>query len=233
MAALIGVFGCNGTKDAEKELFGKITGVGADVFEISAEFDSDNSGSPVLNLNQEIIGIASYARTSGNYAGKAGTRFEDKTRYFCYRLSDNHWQPVNWKRFNKEYGHVYQDNSIFIAGIFDMLSDWSDAPMERIDIRESQSKTLIVWAESHNELIDRRPSKKKRAFASEYSDSLTSLSEDCASRARQMRLLADQRGLTGFLRKEFEKMADRLERHAMDIDQYGDKLAARNFFYFK
>ncbi len=48
-----------------------------------------------------------------------------------------------------------------------------------------------------------------------------------------MRMLSKQSDLTGFLRLEFERFADRLDDAAKQIDRYGDKLSTYNYFHFE
>ena len=211
MDAPIGVFGSNNSDEAAKELYGKVTGVGAEIVEVSADFASENSGSPVLNLNQEVVGIASHIRTSGDYAGKAGTRFENKTRHFCYRLGGVHWKAVDWKRYNEKYGNPYLRNRMFTDGIIELFTNWGDTPMERVSIKENPEKSLISWSKSHNETIGKHRSGPKKRFASEYSKSLKKLSESCSSRAQTIRMYSEQRELTGFLREEFDSQASTLD----------------------
>ena len=87
MGAPLAVFGNSEGGGVATELYGKVTGVGADLVEVSADFVSGNSGSPVLNLDKEVIGIASYVRYSAPSKMKEGTQFENKVRRFCYRLT--------------------------------------------------------------------------------------------------------------------------------------------------
>jgi S1-C subfamily serine protease len=64
MDAPIALFGNSDGAGVATELYGRINGIGGELIEVSADFVSGNSGSPVLNLDQEVIGIASYVRFS-------------------------------------------------------------------------------------------------------------------------------------------------------------------------
>jgi hypothetical protein len=245
MDAPIGVFGNSDGGGVATELYGKITGVGGELVEVSADFVSGNSGSPVLNLEQEVIGIASYVRYSDNSKMKEGTRFENQTRRFCYRLTDVQWKAVNWKKYNDKYGKLYKENEILIDSIFEIANLWYEDPFSKVTADEHPDMGLRKWSTSHNHMVNRivRMRDKGRAtphqldntnkqIRKDLGDSAEDLSTVCRGRARQMRLLAAQRELTDFLHKEFEGFAYRLDYAAKQIERYGDKLSAFNFFHF-
>jgi len=223
MDAAIGVFGSNNSDEAEKELYGQVTGVGAEIAEVSAEFISGNSGSPVLNIDQKVLGIASYVRESNTHAMKEGTKFENRTRRFCYRLAGNQWKPVNWKKYNEKYGNSYHQNRMFTDGIIELFINWGDTPMERVSIKENPEQSLISWTKSHNAIIGKHRSGPKKRFASKYSESLKQLSESCSSRARKIRMFSEQRELTGFLREEFDGQASTLDYAAKILARIGNR----------
>ncbi|RLA42373.1 MAG: hypothetical protein DRQ97_14090 [Gammaproteobacteria bacterium] len=210
MDSPVGVFGNSDTDEVATKLYGTVTGVGAEIVEVSADFVSGNSGSPVLNIDQEVLGIASYVRKSDTHAMKEGTKFENRTRRFCYRLTGNQWKPVNWKQYNDKYGRFYYQNTLFTDGVIEVLTNWGDTPRDRISISENPEKSLVSWTKSHNELIEKY-SHKTRIFASEYSGSLKKLSESCSSRARQTRLFSEQRELTEYLREELDSQSVTLD----------------------
>ena len=238
--APIGVFGNSEGGGVTTELYGKITSVGSDRIEVSADFVSGNSGSPVLGLDQKAMGIATYIRYFTN------DEVGNKTRRFCYRLTGDQWKPVNWKKYNEKYGKLYCDYEQLIESIINVTDIWNEEPYARMTADDHPDAGLRKWSAEHNRVINRimRLSDKKRCFQHELDntnkrikqdmhDSAEALSAVCRNRARQMRLLSKQRELTGFLHKQFEGFADRLDKTATEIDRYGDKLSTRNFFYFK
>lgn len=238
--APVGVFGNSEGGGVATELYGKVTSVGTEIIDVSADIVSGNSGSPVLNLDQEAIGIASYVQWSNNDKGGS------KTRHFCYRLTGNQWKPVNWKKYNDKYGKLYRDNELLINSIVDVFDIWYDDPFNRMTADSHPDSGLRKWSTAHNHIINRimRLSDKgscsqheldntNKRIQQDLADSAEALSAVCRGRSRQMRLLSTQRELTGFLRNEFEDLADRLDYAAIRIDLYGDKLATINYFHFE
>ncbi len=138
MGAPIAVFGSNQSQKEETALYGTITGVGADIVEISAEFNEGNGGAAVLNANQEVIGIASHVTESYNHAMKKGTQFENKTRRFCYRLDRIQWKRVNWKQYNKKYGAIYFEGKAASDQIIRTLNRWADAPAGQLRSKNTE-----------------------------------------------------------------------------------------------
>jgi hypothetical protein len=246
MGIPVGVFGNSEGSGVATELYGETTGVGADVVEVSAEFVKGNSGSPVLNLEQQVVGIASYVKYSRKKKDTEGTKFEKLTRRFCYRLTDTQWKTVNWKQYNKKYGRLYRANDQLIDSIFDIIKQWYDSPFARVSIHDHPDYDLNKWSTAHNHMVNRivRLSDKGRATPHELNntnkqirkdvrDSAEALAAVCRSRARNMQMLATQKDLTEFLRQQFEDYASGLEYAAQSIDRYGDKLSDIHFFRFK
>ncbi|VGO16108.1 Putative serine protease HtrA [Pontiella desulfatans] len=217
----VAVFGNSEGAGVGTELFGVVNGLGAELVETSAEFVSGNSGSPILNLSQEVLGIASYVRVSRNHAMKEGTKFENQTRRFCYRLSGVEWKSVRWTHYNKQYGKLYRQSEMLYNGIFEIIKNWSESPLAKVSIEDNPERSLHSWAKSHNEVISRfdRSSAHKRQLMTEYAESLKKLSGVCRGRARQISMFSEQRELTGFLREEFEKQSGSLDYAAQWIDQ--------------
>ncbi len=235
----IGVFGNSEGGGVATELYGKVTSVGADVVEVSADFVSGNSGSPVLDLNQEVFGIASYVESYSD--DEDGS----KTRRFCYRLTGNRWKSVNWKKYNTKYGKLYRDNEQLIDSIFEIANIWYDDPFIRMTADNHPESGLRKWSIEHNRVINRimrmsdqgtatphQLENTNKRIRQDMGDSAEALSAVCRKRARQMRMLSQQRELTDFLREEFESFATRLEYAAGRIDRYGKHLSNYNFFHF-
>lgn len=246
MDSPIAVFGNSEGAGVATELYGRINGIGAEVIEVSADFVSGNSGSPVLDLNQKIVGIASYVKYSRPSEMKEGTKFENRTRRFCYRLTGTEWMSVNWKKYNETYGGLYRSTEELIDSIVEVIGKWADDPFGKLTVQNHPDRDLNKWSEAHNLMVNRiiRLNDQGRATQHELDntnkqirkdiqDSAESLSHVCKKRAKQTALFATQRGLTEFLRKEFEGYALSLEYIAKNIDEYGDNLSTINYFSFR
>ena len=224
MGIPLGVFGNSEGAGVATELFGEVTGIGVDLVEVSAEFVSGNSGSPVLDKNQEVIGIASYVRVfwePGEDQEEEDDEPKSKTRRFCYRLTNLEWKPVKWKDYNNRYGKLYRNSETMSANVFNIVSIWSDSPLEKIPDNNDMAQDLADWARRHNDIIDRyqRRQFRKKNFLNAYSESLGILSKACRDRSRRASMFAKQRELSGFLREEFEK-------HSYSLEYAGNLLQA-------
>ncbi|MCK5844067.1 MAG: trypsin-like peptidase domain-containing protein, partial [Victivallales bacterium] len=226
MGIPLGVFGNSEGAGVATELFGEVTGLGVDLVEVNAEFVSGNSGSPVLDANQKVIGIASFVQVSWlpddeekedkkteNEDENEDAEPESKTRRFCYRLTDLEWQPVKWKEYNNKYGKLYHSTQTTSANVFDILSIWSDSPLNKIPVTDDMASDLTKWIKRHNDIIGRyeRRQYTKSSFLNAYSESLETLSKTCNDRSRRIRMFSSQRDLTEFLRDEFKRSASSLE----------------------
>lgn len=240
IGAPIAVFGNSEGGGVATELYGNITGVGSEIIEVSADVVSGNSGSPVLNLDREVIGIVSYV--SWNNDDDDGS----ETRRFCYRLTGGQWDAVKWSKYNDKYGKLHSENEAMVQSIFDIVHSWFSSPYSRMSTEGMRDLSLQKWATSHNHMINRirRMSEQKTAtqreldqvnkrIQNEMRDSAEALSSVCRDRARQMRFLATQKELTGYLQNEFINFAERLEGSANGIERYGNELADKDYFYFK
>jgi hypothetical protein len=245
MGAPLAVFGNSEGGGVATELYGKVTGVGSDLVEVSAEFVSGNSGSPVLNLDKEVIGIASYVRYSTPSKMKEGTQFENKVRRFCYRLNNLRWARVNWKKYNGEYGKVYRETEALVDAVLSVVNGWYEDPFGPVS-EEHSDYDLQKWSNEHNRMVSRivRLSDKGRATPSELNntnrqirndigDSAEALSDFCKRRASYVEFTTQKRDLTGFLRDEFEGSVYSLKYAADAIDYFGTKLATIDYFHFK
>lgn len=218
LGSRVGVFGNSEGAGVATELFGTVKDLGIDVVEVSAEFVSGNSGSPVLDRNRQVIGIATFVRVIYEPKEKIKAdakeeskddeeNYETKTRRFCYRLTDLEWKPVNWKSYNGKYGDLYLSSERIAANVFALLNIWSSAPTKKIALDDDMPSDLANWVKRHNGILSLRGG----GFYSAYANSMDQLAETCKTRARRIRMFSTQRELTEFLRVELENNARALE----------------------
>ena len=237
----VAVFGNSEGGGVATELYGEVVGGDADLVEISARIVPGNSGSPVLNLDREVLGIASYGIHLDN--DKNGS----KTRRFCYRLDGGHWSSVNWKRYNAKYGKQLREAERLLDSVLELIEIWHNVPYSRIPSHHFSTPGLCSWVRQHNNMIDtmmelideeggvtpRRLKHVNDQVKGNIRDGARTLAFQCRGHVRQMRRFSKQKGNTKFLHDKFEYLAEEFEAAAQEAERYGAKLAKHDYFHFK
>lgn len=244
MDAPVGVFGNSDGGGVATELYGTVTSVGSELVEVSADFVSGNSGSPVLNLDQEVIGIASFVRFSTDQKTKDEEEAKTITRRFCYRLDGVRWKAVNWKKYNEKYCAAYLKNNETIDEIFDLIWRWFNNTYTKVPTENLPDSGLQKWAKNHNQVVSRierisgeritqhQLDNTNKQIRKDLIDSANALSDVCTSRSRKMRFLSEQKELSGFLRNEFLRLSTRLDNASELLDSFAKELESSNYFRF-
>jgi len=234
MGIPLAVFGNSEGGGVATELYGNVTGLGADLVEVSAEFVSGNSGSPVLTLDKEVIGIASYVRYSEPSTMKEGTKFENKVRRFCYRLTDINWFPVNWRYYNSKYGKPYLEVQNTMDSLGAIIGDWFEDPFTRVSTGNHPDMSLNRWAANHNKMMDRVTAINRKGYVTrsqlnKIRDEVQASAHDLSAIAKRlsmdMKEKSEDTALTGFLHDEFEGYAYGLQMASDVLDEAGQWLA--------
>ncbi len=240
----VGVFGNSEGGGVVTELYGKIETMGGDSIEVTAPFVTGNSGSPVLNAQQEVVGIASHVK----YSTKKGDDGESttKTRRFCHRLGGDKWMAVNWKKHNKRYGKVYIENQHVVDPIFEAVYEWIDNPYSAVFYRGPKDPTIREWLDAQDQVVERLAGYRKldrvtqskldsmnRHVQREVLASSEKLAAICDRYARRMQLLKSHKDPTGFLQEEFESYSDRFEWASIYLGIVGKRYSRENYYSFK
>ncbi len=204
----IAVFGNSEGAGVATELYGKTTGVGADVLEVSAEFVKGNSGSPLLNTDGEVLGIASYVMFSPARRDTEGTKFESQTRRFCYKITGADWQEVNWRKFNRDYGEPYAESVRFVEDVQSLLSGMNQYPPQVVNAAAISDSLLQKWPVGYNEALKNI---RKSQGVHDYQNSMEELGSLCQKHAWRLRTRIKQRKFGGFVLSDLETKADYLE----------------------
>ncbi len=234
--APLAVFGNSEGGGVATELYGKVTGVTSDLVEVSAEFVSGNSGSPVLNAEKEVIGIASYVQFSSpseDSDEKDKSRFESKVRRFCYRLTNVEWFPVNWRPYNDKYGKPYVLTQSTFESVVAIINGCIEDPLERVPSDGYRDIGLTSWSTTHNKMVDRLNIIRKQGFTqtqwkklrNEYYDSAHGLANIAHRHAMKLAGESDDAALSGFLKAELDSYAYNLEYASRVIDYVGKTVA--------
>lgn len=95
------VYVCGNSSGANvvTEIYGKVVGVGPSEIEVDAKFVPGNSGSPMLDENNEVIGVATYATREKPTWITENTRFSD-VRRFGLRMTVDDWVNVTPKQIS-------------------------------------------------------------------------------------------------------------------------------------
>ena len=113
--APVTVLGNSAGAGAVTRLEGAVLAIGPVVLEVSAPFVSGNSGSPVLDAQGEVLGVATFVTKPGATVTNwitAGTPF-DKPRRFATRLAGVTWVPVTPRQLY-EQSTILRDFDVFL-----------------------------------------------------------------------------------------------------------------------
>jgi len=93
---------------------GTLKGVGPEEIEIDCDMVSGNSGGPVVDENQNVIGVSTYVRFGNPDISTEGTRYRD-VRRFALRLNGSlKWSPVaeQWRRYSETGQQIAKAESL-------------------------------------------------------------------------------------------------------------------------
>jgi|BioPla2DNA2_1021312.scaffolds.fasta_scaffold10132_2 S1-C subfamily serine protease len=128
----ISVVGDSGGEGVFTELRGNILGVGPDKLEVSADFISGNSGSPILSANRKVLGVATYvlSRTAAPEFVTTGTRFE-KARRFGMRYDPNsQWNAISVSELLRQQA-VLTEVENYLINVLSVMFCWvGDASLQ-------------------------------------------------------------------------------------------------------
>ena len=241
----VAVFGNSGGGGVFTAIYGKVLGTGPDRIEVSAKFVPGNSGSPVINKEGKVLGIATYATMKAKKADWTvqGTRFCD-VRRFAFKTDKNvKWVPTNWAAYKKINSLIEADKKS-LQNVFDAAAEWVRKPYDKIS-RECKQMDLKIWLANHNKSAAKLAKAKAKGYASDgkmralnkmakaqIAKDYKALSGICSRRGAAIRRRLQKYGknLTPYIRKEMESNAKMFDAMAKEILQYGKELQTKNAF---
>jgi hypothetical protein len=188
----------------------------------------------VLTVDREVIGIASYISISVPSEEEDESRFENKIRRFCYRLTDIEWMPVNWRFFNEKYGKPYLVAQNTIEKVGAIIDGWYEDPFGRVPSENYPDISLVSWSTTHNKMVDRvneiiKKNQLTRTQQSKLRDEVYKSAHTLANYTHRLALemeeQSEEQALSGFLHEEFESYAYGLEYASQVLDYVGKKVA--------
>jgi hypothetical protein len=239
----IAVFGNSGGGGVFTSIYGRVVGVGPDRLEVSAKFIPGNSGSPVLNKDKKVVGIATYAtqrRAKADWTVK-GTRFS-QVRRFAFKVDASvKWVPMQWASYQKMASHIADDKKS-MKDVFDVAVKWVQAPYDKMT-KDCSEMDLKMWVKNHNKFA----AKLDRAIAKGYASdakmkainkvskaqtikNYKSLSSICSRRAMGIKRNVQKYGkaLTPYLKEAMLSNAKQFESMAKEIEAYGKNISNKD-----
>ena len=101
----VSVLGNSGGDRVIAPIAGKLLGIGPDRVEVSAEFVTGNSGSPIVHVKSgKVIAIATYATVRRIDSITGRPKEPPEVKRFGFRLdSVKKWEPVAWPAYTSEF----------------------------------------------------------------------------------------------------------------------------------
>jgi hypothetical protein len=249
----VAVFGNSEGSGVITELYGKINEMGSEEFEVSAPFVFGNNGSPVLNTNKQVIGMASYISLIRDRSREGNEKTDDqseeilyKTRYFCVPLAKNQWITINWKTYNRRYGKPFLKNDQLFSPQLSAVQQWIRDPYSIISVNSQFDPELDAWLQYHNAVVLRMMtfSKKTEAFESELRQinntvrlglcsSADRLSLICGKYKKRIGFLSNSPEPSGFVKKEYKHYVEYLGNAEVALPFLAHSLTKKPFFRFK
>ncbi len=173
MNSKIVVYGNSGGADVVTEIYGNVTGVGPDRIEVSAKFIPGNSGSPILNNDREVVGIATYALINQDAnALNVDSKF-NKIRRFGYKITPNiKWENVNWRKYSA-LGKKINEDKEYIGVLIEILNIWGKQPYQKLTLKKKAHRNLHSWVQLHNREYDKYDAQYKKLVKKARSGRLT------------------------------------------------------------
>ena len=117
---------------------GEVLAVGPDRIEVAAEFIQGNSGGPVLNAKNEVVGVATYVFRDAVPGWVAQNTRYAQTRRVAMRVNDIDWKLFNWYAFQREGEMVTRHKSYFEETIQRLNEAFRSRDLEAV-IEEKQN----------------------------------------------------------------------------------------------
>lgn len=154
----IAVYGNSAGGNVATELRGEVLGVGPRDIEVDANIVSGNSGSPILDSEGRVLGVATYVAFELKFDNKdqrkqifKGTRF-GKTRRYGVRIPDDGWVKVELREFlNQSYLIADWKNYLELMSI--LVEYWGG--LDDYEDYENAANTIMAAYSSKSSRIDR------------------------------------------------------------------------------
>lgn len=123
------IYGNSAGGGVATELEGEIVGVGPADIEVTAKMVPGNSGSPIINHQGEVLGVATYATFSRNFKKGSvsdqafkGSRF-NKTRRYGVRIPEGGWVSGSLSAYLRQ-SYQLEDMQTYLGAIYILHQYW-------------------------------------------------------------------------------------------------------------
>jgi len=211
---------------------GEVLGLSADSIEVSSEIVSGNSGGPVLNTDNQVLGISTFvmAGWSGDPT-TVGTRYTEPRR-FALRLDDEETEflPIRRKIYAEVFEGFSEQSKRFDEALV-LFREILSAPADRVLASDFSVDDVAEVAEGHNKDVERLQdtyrsrSALNRAVRRMKSKIIDSLGETLELGRDSMSLMQrmTERGNRGMLmRYEVERRQETLTEWETTFEKVGE-----------
>lgn len=125
---------------------GKVSGLNAKDLETTAKFVSGNSGSPILNANREVVGVATLVEYFPDHQDIiAGTDFEDGRRVGVRLDRSIEWIPIEMAQYISRNRHILQTLTFIDELPYAMVASIQNRGTTETEIKLFTDPVLKQW----------------------------------------------------------------------------------------
>ena len=216
------------------EFTGTVTHIYEGRFRAESTYAEKNWGSPVLNADGKVCGIASGI----NFYKQSGPSWGGSMMRTVYQLEGDSWFSPNWKKYNVTYGKSLRDVDDFRNTIYTLAEDWIARPREKVEAPDGVSLEIQRWVKQQNSFANKVASARKKrgggsnkAVAGSFSENCETLRSICEGKIRKLQFLAEQDSVTPFLSNEFGWRARELKKFVAFI-RYHEKHTIEQYWRY-
>lgn len=175
----ITAYGDSGGAGVLTRLKGEVVAPGPDRVEISCEIIPGNSGGPVVNAANEVVGVSSYLFRDDLPDWIAdGTRFSD-TRRMAIRLNDVEWVSADFSDFYKQTIAIETLEEVLDTSIFIAVALTED-PTYTLTLG-TDNRWLQSWVKKHNRYAEKESYRNIESNLARLAAMLQHLEDSAAS----------------------------------------------------
>jgi hypothetical protein len=180
---------------------GRVLGIGPQEIEVSSSFVPGNSGGPVIDENNKVIGVATYLRRGNERPNwvTAKTRYTETRRFTIRPTRVNDWRELSLAEYDRQYQILQQNRRLFEQGLwtFDVLANGTGFVSS---LPETWHRDVLMILSNHN-ARQRRPDATRTTY---YYDGIPINSQTRSHiDAKEASRRANLRALDTFLTREF------------------------------